>query len=141
MTDRSPAAAASAKAAAHAATAAPGTGTGESSPLSPAGVRGLKILIFVMTALIVIALLVIIVRMVQLASRPKPGDAARVVANPVNTGRLSLPAGAVVRHIALDGGRIAVHYDSPTGAGIRVVDLATGAVVMDLAIEPGVPTR
>jgi len=139
MTDRSPAAAASAQAAAHAAAA--GAGTRESSPLSPAGVRGLKILIFVMTALIVIALLVIIARMVQLASRPKPGDAARVVANPVAAGRLSLPAGAVVRQIALDGGRIAVHYDSPTGAGIRVIDLATGAVVTDLAIEPGVPTR
>lgn len=122
-------------------TAAAETSAADTGPLSAGQVKALKVAIVVMGALIVIGILVIIGRIFYLAGKPKPGDTSRAVAMPVAAARLALPAGASVRHIALDGGRLAVHYEGPTGAGIKLIDLATGSEVSHIRIEPAVPAR
>ena len=50
---------------------------------------------------------------------------------------LVLPAGAEVRHIALDGNQLAVHYAGPDGNGIVVYNLGTGAETARLPIQRG----
>lgn len=113
----------------------------ESGPLTPGQVKALKAAIVIMAIMIVVGLFVIVGRMFYLAGRPKPPDSPRAVATPMAASRVALPAGATVRHVALDGDRLAIHYDSPAGSGIKVVQLSTGTEVSHIAIVPGVPAR
>jgi hypothetical protein len=50
--------------------------------------------------------------------------------------RLDLPAGAVVKSVSVGGDRLAVHYEAPGGAGIAIVDLATGSLLRQVEIVP-----
>ena len=50
--------------------------------------------------------------------------------------RLALPQGAKVRSQSLDGNRLAVHYEAPTGEGILILDLETGRPLSQVRIEP-----
>ena len=51
----------------------------------------------------------------------------------------TLPAGAQVRGLALQGDRLAIHYDTAAGSGIAVVDLATGRTLSRVQLVPGAP--
>lgn len=105
--------------------------------LSPGQVRALKIAIVVMGAMIVVGLLVMVARIVYLAGgRASQAPAVASPARPET--RVSLPAGATIKGIALDGNRLAIHHDGPSGPGVAIVDVATGQVMgrVGIAVEP-----
>ncbi len=110
-------------------------------PPDTPGVRALKIAIVVMGAMIVLGLMTIIGRMVYLASAGgKQGSSlssssTRLAPN----AKLTLPPGAHVKHVAVSGDRLVVHYESAGGSGIAVLDLATGNQASRVEIVPEVP--
>ena len=102
--------------------------------------RMLKIAIIAMAVLIALGLLAVVGRMIYLASAR--GQQAAIVSGAVTTGaRLPLPDGAQVRSISLSGDRLAVQYDAPSGAGIAVIDLATGRPLTRVELTPEPPRR
>lgn len=110
--------------------------------LSPAGVRALKIAIVVMGVMIVLGLVAVVGRIIYLAGKSPSQAAVSVVpAAGLVEARIALPAGAVVRHLALEGPRIAVHYETSAGPSLAVFDWATGKALARLAIEPEPPRR
>lgn len=99
--------------------------------------RSLKIAVIGMGVLIVLGVLTVIGRIVYLASRgPAQSSSSAGLAA---SARLSLPAGATIRTVSLSGDRLAVHYDASTGAGIAVVDLASGRVLSRVELVPEAP--
>ena len=107
-----------------------------------AQMRKLRFAVITMGALLLLGFAVVIGRIVFLLNRAPPGDPAAAVpamsdaALPADV-RLALPAGATVRNLSLSGNRLAVHFDAPTGAGIAIVDLATGRAVQRIELAPG----
>lgn len=109
-------------------------------PHDTPGVRALKISIVVMGVMIVLGLITIIGRMIYLASQGgRPSSAPAVSAWIAPAARLALPAGAQVRHVSLSADRLAVHFEGPAGAGIAILDLATGAQLSRIELVPEVP--
>ena len=110
-------------------------------PPDTPGVRALKIAIVVMGLMIVLGLLTIIGRMVYLASAggKQGSSSASSSARIAPSAKLALPAGAHVKHVALSGDRLVVHYENAAGAGIAVLDLASGNQVSRIDIVPEVP--
>jgi hypothetical protein len=106
--------------------------------LSDPQVRALRIAVIVMGFLIVMGLVALIGRIIYLVARPSAQTATQ--SSPLATEvTASLPAGAQVRSMSLQGDRIAIHYDAPGGSGIVVVDLATGRTLSRVQLAPGVP--
>ncbi len=100
--------------------------------------RIMKMVVAALAFLLVAGLAVVIGRIIYLASsRATQPPAAQVAAGAKQ--RLQLPTGAVVRTISLSGDRIAVHYEAAGAAGIAVYDLATGALISDVAVETRPP--
>lgn len=89
--------------------------------------RRLKVAVILMAVILIVGFGVVIGRIVYLFQRPSAGVAA--TAPPIERAErnLALPVGAIVRHVSVAGDRLAVHYEAPSGSGIRVLDLATGA--------------
>jgi hypothetical protein len=113
-------------------------------PLGPAGVRILKIAVVVMGLVILAGLATVVARIVYLAKQPARQTVAaqgQPAPSPGRSGELRLPAGAVVRHLSLSGDRLAVHFDSPAGSAIAVIDAASGAEVSRIELKPEVPRR
>jgi hypothetical protein len=105
-----------------------------------------RLLVFIVSflgLLIVAGITAVVLRIIYLSSTSPAqrelsqveGSAAPAAGLP-SPDRLDLPAGAVVKSVSLDGDRLAVHYEAPSGAGIAVLDLATGAVVRRLDVAP-----
>jgi hypothetical protein len=107
-----------------------------------------RVLVFIVAflgLLIVAGLTAVILRIIYLSSnapaqRTISETAARVPGD-ADASRLALPAGAVVKSVSVGGDRLAVHYGAPSGDGIAVLDLATGAVVRRIDVVPGEPPR
>ena len=106
--------------------------------------RTLKIIVVTLAILLFAGLAVAIARVIYLASAPaaQPSASALTAAStpaPMPAIRpeqsLALPAGAQVRSVSLSGNRLAVHYDVGTSAGIAVLDLQTGRMITNVAIE------
>jgi hypothetical protein len=124
-------------------------------PEDPPNIRFLRRLVIGLGVVMVAMLIVVIGRIVYLATRPPAGatvtvgqpigataGASAVGGSALGTGAagaipeaarpltadiaLSLPAGAKVRAHSLFGTRLAVHYEAPAGEGIVVLDLETG---------------
>lgn len=90
--------------------------------------RHLKVAVIVMAVVLIVGFGVVIGRVVYLFQRAAPASGVTTT-QPVSTRPelgLVLPAGAVIRHIAISGDRLAVHFEATAGPGIRVIDLATG---------------
>lgn len=110
------------------------------APPDTPGVRALKIAIVVMGVMIVLGLITIIGRMIYLASQGgRQPSATAVSARLAPAMRLALPAGAQVRHVSLSGDRLAVHFEGPAGAGIAILDLATGGQLSRVELVPELP--
>lgn len=92
--------------------------------------RMLKIAVTAMGLLIVIGLGAVVFRLARLASEPGSGAIA-------SAQTLTLPSGAAVRSLSLSGQRLAVHYSSPGGEGIALLDVATGRVLSRIRVAPG----
>jgi hypothetical protein len=104
-----------------------------------------RVLVFIVSflgLLIVAGITAVVLRIIYLSStspaqRAAPA-AAKVTAAPgeVAHDRLDLPAGAVVKSISVNGDRLAVHFETPGGTGIAVLDLASGTVVRRVDVGP-----
>ena len=96
-----------------------------------------RVLIFIVVFLgflIVAALGAVLVKIIYLSSEPPAQPATSRAAGAKD--RLDLPAGAVVKSISVSGDRLAVHFEAPSGAGISVLDLSTGAVLREVEVVP-----
>lgn len=99
-----------------------------------------RVLVFIVVflgLLIVAGIVAVVLRIIYLSSTApaqRAGPDAGAVSAAVD--RLALPAGAVVRSVSASGDRLAVHYEGPDGAGIAVVDLASGAVLRRIEVAP-----
>jgi Family of unknown function (DUF6476) len=110
-----------------------------SGPLSPGQVRALKIAVVVMGVLIIIGLFTVFARIIYLASRSGPQVQAASQASGKTAQRLALPRGAIVRQSSISGDRLAVQYEAPSGAGIVILDLASGQIVSRVELAPEAP--
>ncbi len=98
--------------------------------------RILKFVVAVLALLIFAGLAAIVWRVIYLAS-PSPTQPAAAPALAIRPEQsLALPAGAQVRSISLSGNRLAVHYEAGGATGIAILDLQTGRMVTDVAVEP-----
>jgi hypothetical protein len=115
----------------------PETGAGIPPMYTPSQLRLLKIAVIGMGVILLVGFTAVIGRIIYLVnSAPsQQATAAATGALPlaVPTG-LALPKGAIVKHLALSGNRLAVHYEGPAGSGIRIVDLVPGGGAVNLPI-------
>jgi len=112
-------------------------------PLSPAGVRALKIAIVVMGIMIIIGVVVVIGRILYLVAQPSsnaPRTVAHATAPLPTTLTLPLPAGANIQHVALDGTRIAVTFKTGEENRIAILDLQTGKKLTEIRVADQTPT-
>lgn len=114
----------------------------------PVFLRNMKIAVVVMAVILILGFIGIIARIFYLSSRlPPPQSAQSSLAQPLSAGaaqlsataRLELPPGATMRSVSLAGTRLAVHYESPSGSGIAIVDLETGRTVSRVEVAPTIP--
>lgn len=120
-------------------------------PTAAASARAVKerVLVFIvgfLGLLILAGLAAVIVKIIYLSSAPPAQPAKQAAGGEAGAvalagDRLDLPAGAVVKSVSVGGDRLAVHYEGPSGAGIAVVDIATGAVLRRLDVVPGGAAR
>jgi hypothetical protein len=105
--------------------------------------RILKFVVVGLAILILAGLGAIIWRVIYLASpasmqpsaaSSRPAAAPTLAVRPEQI--LQLPVGAHVRSIALSGNRLAVHYEAAGATGIAILDLQSGRMVTDIAVEP-----
>lgn len=105
--------------------------------------RNLKIVVAFLGFLILAGLAAVVIRVLQLAS-----TGAKIGASPsaVSSGvprdvPLELPKDARIVSTSVGGNRLAVHYESPTGTGIMVIDTDTGQRLIMLRPQDALPTR
>lgn len=103
-------------------------------------IRMLRIAVIAMGVILVLGFITVIARIVYLVNRGSDTGTATTISQPMpDKARLALPTGASVRHISLAGQRLAVHYESPGGSGIVILDLQTGRPVSRVEIVPETP--
>jgi hypothetical protein len=106
---------------------------------TPRQVRALKIAVIVMGILLVGGFAFVMAAIVYQAS--KLGDtkvqasAAGQAAAPASGSALTLPPGATIASMALDGDRLALHLQTSTGPEIAVIDVTTGTVLSRIKID------
>ena len=121
------------------------TGETENSPVPGSvftnrQVRILKVAVIVMGVLLVGGFAFVLAAIVYQASQPAQ-DAAGTNATlePGQGGRgidLPVPLGATVAGLSLDGNRLAVHLNGPSGPEIAIIDLASGKIVAHVKLKP-----
>lgn len=102
-------------------------------PFSPAQLRILKIAVVVMGVILVLGFAAVIGRIAYLVTRTTKPAASAAIAKDL---RLPLPEGAAVRSLALSGDRLAVHFETNSGAGVAILDLLTGEPVTRIELVP-----
>lgn len=112
-------------------------------PDDPPNIRYLRFAVVSMGVILLIVFMAVIARLAYLLTRPLPGpgpapveisgsaaSGATTVAPPQAPLQpeiqLQLPPSARVRSQYLSGNRLSVHYDTPAGEGIMILDLVTG---------------
>ncbi len=113
---------------------------------TPRQVRVLKIAVIVMGLLLVGGFAFVLAAIVYQASRGGQDEAvpagtvsAETVSAAVPDGveaELAIGKDASVTALALDGDRLAIHLNSPSGPEIAVIDLATGKVIARIRLKP-----
>jgi hypothetical protein len=104
---------------------------------TPSQLRLLKIAVIAMGVILLLGFATVIGRIVWLVnSAPKPAlDTALPAATPLAPPLpIALPKGATIRHMAVSGSRLAIHYESPEGGAIRIFDLGPGGAAITLPI-------
>ncbi len=105
--------------------------------LSDQQIARLKTAVIVMTAALVIGVITLIGRIIFLASNrgetaPTASPAAPAL---MPEAALALPSGHDVKSVAMSGNRLLVHHVGPTGDGIIILDLATGAMISRVTVR------
>jgi len=118
----------------------------ETQQANPATVRLLKIIVIGLAVLIFAGLGAVGWRIVHLASgraiAPKQVSSTLEqssemrLARPLADIALTLPDGAEVGALALEGDRLAVHYRSTSENGIAIVDLTSGREISRVRLGP-----
>ena len=107
---------------------------------TPRQVRILKIAVIVMGVLLVGGFAFVLAAIVYQASRPAQdavvAGTAVVPGQPGMSIDLPVPSGAAVSAMSLDGNRLALHFNGPSGPEIAVIDLASGKVVAHVRLKP-----
>ena len=111
----------------------------DSGPLGPTGVHILKIAVVVMGLMILAGFAAIIWRIIYLANTSPRQAPAAAIARTAPNAQLALPGGAIVRQISLSGDRLAVHFEGPSGAGVALLDVASGRMISRVDIVPEIP--
>lgn len=110
------------------------------SVFTPRQVRFLKIAVIVMGVLLVGGFAFVLAAIVYQASHPAQElGVTSATSNPGLGARsfdLPVPLGAGVAGLALDGNRLAVHLDGPSGPEIAIIDLASGKIVAHVKLKP-----
>ncbi|HRN87913.1 MAG TPA: hypothetical protein PK271_04870 [Hyphomicrobium sp.] len=99
--------------------------------------RTLVFIVVFLGLLIVAGIVAVVLRIIYLSSQPAAQQAALpavAAEEAADAARLALPTGAVVKSISLAGDRLAIHYEAAGGAGIAVVDVASGAIVRQIDV-------
>ncbi|MGD9829973.1 MAG: DUF6476 family protein [Hyphomicrobiaceae bacterium] len=105
--------------------------------LTPSQARTIRTAFIAMTLSLMLGLAIVIGSIFYIASREDSGGPpAPGIAEPA---QLSLPSGAEVKSMALTGNRLAVHFVAPSGAGIVILDIASGREVRRVKLAPGAP--
>lgn len=108
---------------------------GGGAPFTPRQLRALKIAVVVMGIILIVGFAAVIGRIAYLVMRGNTFQPA--AARPlVQSAHLPLPPGATVRSMSLAGDRLAVHYDSPGGPAIVILDLVTGSTLSRIDLSP-----
>lgn len=108
--------------------------------------RILKFIVVALAILLFAGLVAAVAGVIYLASAP--------VAQPMTSGltptptpairpeqSIALPPGAQVRSVSLSGNRLAVHYEVGSASGIAILDLQSGRMITNVAIEAKPATR
>lgn len=108
--------------------------------------RNLKILVAGLGLMILAGLAGVAGKIMSMGSAPTTGTRAgqTVTAAQLQPGSeiaLELPQGAKVVSTSIAGSRLAVHYESPAGTGIAILDLDTGKRILDVKPREAVPGR
>ncbi len=105
--------------------------------------RNLKIVVAFLGFLILAGLSAVVIRVLQLASSgAKIGaSTAAVQSGAPRDVPLELPKDAKIVSTSVGGNRLAVHYESPTGTGIVVIDTDTGQRLIMLRPQDAIPAR
>ena len=107
---------------------------------TPRQVRILKIAVIVMGVLLVGGFAFVLAAIVYQASHPAQDAGGTAAPSVPGQGALSIdlsvPAGAAVTAMSLDGNRLAVHLNGAAGPEIAVIDLASGKVVAHVRLKP-----
>ncbi len=120
-------------------------GETENSPVpgsvfTPRQVRLLKIAVIVMGVLLVGGFAFVLAAIVYQASHPAqdvgPTNAASGQGEGSQSIDLPVPLGAAVAGFALDGNRLAVHVNGPSGPEIAIIDLGSGKIVAHVKLKP-----
>jgi len=113
-------------------------GSPEIPPMyTPSQLRALRIAVIVMGLILLLGFATVIGRIVYLLNAaPKPAAEASGAASETTlpAGAIALPKGAVIKHLALSGNRLAIHYETGSASGIRVIDLAQPTAGITLPI-------
>lgn len=104
---------------------------------TPRQVRALKIAVIVMGILLVGGFGLVMATIVYQASKlgDKKVSAPAAAPETAPAAALSLPQGATVSSMALDGDRLALHLQTSTGPEIAVIDVVTGKVLSRIKLE------
>jgi hypothetical protein len=105
--------------------------------------RNLKIVVAFLGFLILAGLSAVVIRVLQLAST---GAKIGATTTAVQSGAprdiaLELPKDARIISTSVGGNRLAVHYESPTGTGIVLIDIETGQRLAVIRPQDALPTR
>ena len=108
---------------------------------TPRQVRALKIAVIVMGILLVGGFGLVMATIVYQASKLGDKKVSAPAATPATlpAAALSLPQGATVSSMALDGDRLALHLQTSTGPEIAVIDVVTGKVLSRIKINADKP--
>lgn len=101
-------------------------------------VRILKAVVISLGLLLLIGFGVVIARIAYLATQPGRGIGSATAVQDVN---LALPPGAAIRHTAVSGDRMTLHYESPQQSGVVIINLTTGQIVSRISFYPEAPRQ
>jgi hypothetical protein len=105
---------------------------------TPRQVKALKIAVIVMGVLLVGGFALVLGAIVYQASRlGQDAPAARIpAASDQGAAQVTVPQGAKVTAMDLDGGRLALHLNGSNGPEVIVIDVGSGRVLARIKLKP-----
>lgn len=116
--------------------ASPSTTANDQGPLSPRGVKVLKIAVVVMAIMIVLGVALVIGRIIYLASATKPDNAQTATKQDLKPRQnVSLPPGSRLDQASVNGDRLLLRYDRNGKTELSIYDLRRSKIITTIVIE------